>query len=84
MAVDEKKPGPPQPILIQAGERTEPESVKAELQSAVPKSVEVRKGGGASQEAIDHYRIALNQTQRRRNVGVGASPDRCGSLSARG
>ena len=60
MAVDEKKPGPPQPILIQAGERTEPESVKAELQSAVPKAVEVRKGGGASQEAIDHYRMTLS------------------------
>jgi hypothetical protein len=60
MAVDEKKTGPPQPILIQAGERTEPESVKAELQSAVPKAVEVRKGGGASQEAIDHYRMTLS------------------------
>ena len=55
-----KKTGPPQPILIQAGERTEPESVKAELQSAVPKAVEVRKGGGASQEAIDHYRMTLS------------------------
>ena len=60
MAVDEKKTGPPQPILIQAGERTESESVKAELQSAVPKAVEVRKGGGASQEAIDHYRMTLS------------------------
>ena len=60
MAVDEKKTGPPQPILIQAGERTEAESVKAELQSAAPEAVEARKGGGASQEAIDHYRMTLS------------------------
>lgn len=60
MSVQKQKPEPPQPILIQGGKGTEPEAVKAEPQSAVAKAVEVRKGGGASQEAIDHYRMTLS------------------------
>ena len=60
MPVEEKKPGPPQPILIQAGTDTEPETSKAAPQSAATMTVEVREGGGVSQEAIDHYRLTLS------------------------
>ena len=60
MAVEEKKPGPPQPILIQAGAKTEPEAVKTEPQTVAPVAVEVREGGGVSQEAIDHYEMTLS------------------------
>ena len=60
MPVEEKKPGPPQPILIQAGTDTEPETSKAAPQSAATLTVEVREGGGVSQEAIDHYRLTLS------------------------
>ena len=64
MAVEEKKPGPPQPILIQAGTDTEPETSKAAPQSAVTMIVEVREGGGVSQEAIDHYEMTLSTKPR--------------------
>ena len=60
MAIEEKKPGPPQPILIQAGAKTEPETSKAAPQSAATMTVEVREGGGVSQEAIDHYEMTLS------------------------
>ena len=52
--------GPPQPILIQAGEGDEPEAVKAEPQHAVPMAVGVNERGEGLQEAVDHYRLTLS------------------------
>ena len=60
MSVEKKKPGPPQPILIQAGADTEPETGKAAPQSAVTMAVKASERGGVSQEAIDHYRLTLS------------------------
>ena len=60
MAEEKKKPGPPQPILIQAGADTEPETGKAAPQSAVTMAVKASERGGVSQEAIDHYRLTLS------------------------
>jgi len=56
----EEKAGPPQPILIQAGTDTEPETVKAEPQHAVSMAVGVNETGGGLQEAVDHYRLTLS------------------------
>ena len=60
MSVQKEKLEPPQPILIQAGAKTEPEAVKTEPQTVAPVAVEVREGGGVSQEAIDHYEMTLS------------------------
>jgi hypothetical protein len=56
----EEKAGPPQPILIQAGEGHEPETVKAEPQHAVSMAVGVNERGEGLQEAVDHYRLTLS------------------------
>jgi len=56
----EEKAGPPQPILIQAGEGHEPEAVKAEPQHAVSMAVGVNERGEGLQEAFDHYRLTLS------------------------
>lgn len=56
----EKKPAPPQPILIQAGAGTEPEAVKAEPESAEPVAVGVRESVGGLDAAIDHYELSLS------------------------
>jgi len=52
--------GPPQPILIQAGEGHEPEAVKAEPQHDVSMAVGVNERGEGLQEAVDHYRLTLS------------------------
>jgi len=52
--------GPPQPILIQAGEGHEPGAVKAEPQHDVSMAVGVNERGEGLQEAVDHYRLTLS------------------------
>lgn len=60
MSVEKIKPGPPQPILIQAGAHPEPETGKAEPQSGETMAGGSSERGGVSQEAIDHYRLTLS------------------------
>jgi hypothetical protein len=60
MADEKKKTGPPQPILIQAGEGPEPNAVKTDEQSTAPVTAKVNKIRGGPQEAIEQYRLTLS------------------------